>query len=284
MFTVLVLYLLLFRKQKMSVYILYICTIVGVFLNPFAIPFISTALTSETYNRIFVLVFNPVVYYYVFAFFINKIVHKRTIMIICILFSLCCISVQLKEFQYWVNISGRSNKLYRLRDRDVVASNKLEEFTLNNKIKKVRLATVHSDLKILNPKIYSLLDRTLKYEPDETFTKQAYYISFLYSLSKGEIKQEYISQYGENVMDIFKYLKINFITIDLSCPVLNNQNIIPNVLCKKPVKSEVMLESEYETVLEDYKEDKEIYNNLLEKLELVYQTDRYRLYYVKGVK
>lgn len=281
LYVALLLYLLLYRKQTMSTYILYFCCIAGIFLNPFAIPFISTALTSETYNRIFVLIFNPILYYSVFEFFLDNINGKKVIMALCVLFSACCILVQLKEFQYWVSIVGRSDKMYRLRESDIVASEKLEKYASTNNIKDIKIATVHSELKIFNPEIYSLLDRTLKYIPDDTFTKRAYYISVLYYLNRGEIKQEYIDQFGEDFDDVFKHLNINFITIDLECSVDEYQNTTPNVLCPQPIKKEGMLDSEYEKMLEDYKEDKEIYNNLLKKLKFVYQTERYRLYYVK---
>lgn len=281
LFIVLILYLILFRKQKTNLYVLYISIIVGVFLNPFAIPFISTALTSETYNRIFVLIFNPFIYYYIIKFFLEKIDKKKLIILVCILFSLVCIAVQLKEFQYWVNIVGRSNKMYRLRNRDEIASRRLKNYALDNGIDEIRIATVHSDLKMLEPEIYSLLDRTLKYTPDETFTKQAYYISSLFFLSRGEIKQEYLQKYNENFSDVFEYLNINFITIDLKCPAKDSENFTSNVLCKKPLQKPEMLKSEYQDILEDYKEDKKIYDDVLKRLELVYQTDRYKLYHVK---
>ena len=171
--------------------------------------------------------------------------------------------------------------MYRLRESDIVASEKLEKYALVNDIKDIKIATVHSELKMFNPEMYSLLDRTLKYIPDDTFTKRAYYISVLYYLNRGEVKQEYIDQFGEDFDDVFEHLDINFITIDLECPVDEYQNTTPNVLCPQPIKKEGMLDSEYEKMLEDYREDKEIYNNLLKKLKFVYQTERYRLYYVK---
>lgn len=282
LFLVLLLYLIIIKNKKKDFMIIYIFIIAGVFLNPLGIPFISTALTSETYNRIFVLLLNPFIYYYIFKFFINKINCKKLINLCCVIMILSCTFIQLKEFQYWVDRNGKSDKMYRLRQRDVIASSRLDSFVKEHNIKSVRIATIHSELKMLNPEIISTLNRTIVYTPNEEFTKKAYYVSALFSLNKGEIKQEYVKQYGEDMMDIFEYLNVNFVTIDIECPVLNEQNVSSNILCIKPRKDDEISEEEYLNILRDYEEDKKIYNDIIEKLELVYQTDRYKLYYVKA--
>lgn len=280
-FWIMFLYLLIIKKTKNNTTVLFITIILIAFLNPFEISFISTYLTSETFNRLYILIMNPVIYYYVFEILFDKINHLKIKKILLILFIILCVFIQLKESDYWVNVCGKSNKLYRMRDRDIVAAKRLELFVNDNGIDKVNIATTHSELKIIYPEMYSLLDRTLKYEPDETFTKRAYFISFLYDLNKGKITQEYLEKYSASPSDVFNYLNINFITIDLECPVLNEFNFEPNVLCIKPVKSSEMTEEKHKENIKEYEKDKKIYNEMLKSFELVYQTERYKLYYVK---
>lgn len=281
-FIILYIYYILMNKNKKNYLVIYSLIVLIVFLNPFGIPFISTFLTSETFNRMFILVLNPIIYYYVFSFFLQKINMKKLISIVAICFSLGCILIQLKEFQYWINVVGGSNKLTRIGQENINMSNKLDEYVRKNNIKKVNIATINSELKILNPNMYSLLDRTLKYEPDETFTKRAYYISVLYNLNKGIIKQEYYEKYNNEIEDTFKYLNVNFVTINLDCPDIKDEKIESNVLCGKPKKDKKTLSYEYEMIVDDYYADKKIYNNLLKKLDLVYKNNKYALYHVKG--
>ena len=266
----------------------YIIIILSVFLNPFTIPFVSTYITSETYNRLFILILNPFVCYFIFEISIKnfdtikfkKISKDSVVITFCILFALLSILIELKEFNYWVGRTGRSDKTYRMRQRDVVAVKKLNKFVANNNIDNIVIATNHSELKIIDPKIYSLYDRTFDNKPNSIYTKKAYYISVLYGLNRGEINQEYYNKYkSDNIMDVFDYLGVNFVTIDINCPE-EKKNYTSNVLCKTPKKDK---ENPliYEAEKKDYIEDKKIYNDLKKHLQLVYQTDRYKLYYVK---
>lgn len=280
-FWIMFLYTLTIKNPKNNITILFIMIILTAFLNPFGISFISTYLTSETFNRMYILIMNPVIYYYVFEILFKKINYLKIVKILLILFIILCVLIQLKEFDYWVNVCGKSNKLYRMRDRDIVAAKRLELFVNDNGINKVNIATIHSELRIIYPKMYSLLDRTLTYEPNETFTKRAYFTSFLYNLNKGKIMQEYLEKYDANPSEVFEYLDVNFITIDLECPVLNEFNFESNVLCIKPVKSSEMTEEEHKENMKEYEEDKKIYDEILKSFELIYQTEKYKLYYVK---
>lgn len=271
-------------KKQLCTYLLIVCL---TFLNPFTIQFVSTYITSETYNRLFVIILNPIVFYFVISIAVENInwnkfkrISKDTAVIgISILLALTATLIQLKEFNYWVVITGRSDKLYRMRERDVAAVNLLNRFVIDYEIDKVNLASTHSELKVANPEIHSLYDRTVVFEPNKDFTKKAYYISVLYNLNKGVIKQEYYQRYyADNIMEVFDYLDVNFVTIDVNCPNVK-YNYTSNVLCETPIKDEKSLFI-YEEERLDYKEDIEIYNELKKHLVLVYQTDRYRLYYV----
>lgn len=276
------------KDNKIKPILYYYLVISLVFLNPVCISFVSTYITSQTYNRLFILLFNPYIVYLVVSYVLKKInfirikniSKQKIIIILSVLFSLLIILIAIKEFSYWVARNGRSNKLYRMRDRDVIAEKRLIDFVYENNIKTINMATNHSEIKIINPKVNLLYDRTVKFEPTEKFTKKAYYMSTLYNLNKGIIKQEYYKNYKENdLISIIKYMNINFITIDVDCPSVE-KNYTANVLCEKPKKYKNNPLS-YDEELLDYKEDKKIYKELLKHLELVYQTDRYKIYYVK---
>ena len=252
----------------------FLLLIILVFLNPFCIPFTSTILTSETYNRIIPIIINPLIMFIIINKYVDKIKYKKIIIGMSILFIAIISYTQIKELQYLVNISGKSNKLYRMRERDVIASKKLEEFVEKNNIDEIKMASNYAELRLLNPDVNMAYDRFIVLIPNEAFTKIAYNNAILYFLNKGTIKQEFLDIYNENLYDAIKDLGVNFITINTDCPYLNEflDNYEPNILCKAPKNEIAAMEHE---------EDKAIYKELLKNLELVYQTERYKLYYVK---
>ncbi len=282
--------LILFIKsnfRKHNPLVVYLFVLVLTFINPVAIPFASTYVTSSTYNRVFVLLFNPYVSYIIIRDIleqlkfkkIGSITKERLVIIISVLLVVFSTAIEVKEFEFWVQTNGKSDKLYRMRERDYSASLLLNGFIKDYEIKDVVIASNYSELKVLNPDYRFLYDRTFVFSPDESFTKQNYYYTFLYDLNRGVINQEYYLKYGDDIMDVFEYTGVNFLTIDVHCPQLKN-NHSSNILCKKPVeyKSNPL---GYKEELVDYYEDMAIYKQLKKHLVLIYETDRYKLYYVE---
>lgn len=272
---IIIVYLLIYNiyKRKYSYddkktiwFIILTCLI---FLNPLAIPFISTAMTSEVFSRIFPLVFNPLVLYIILKPIITEIKWKKTLSILMILFIIGISLTQLKSLSFIVGQIGVSDKEYRMRPRDVVAYKKLDKYIKENNISNPVIASNHSDIRILNPEIKSNYDRFIVLTPNGSFTKYAYYQLTLYRLNQGIVNTEYLDG-NDTLYDAIKYLEVNFITVDIKC-------LDDTVL--EDIGGECVFAKDKEND-DNYIKALKKYNDLLKHMDLVYETDRYRLYYV----
>jgi len=274
-FYIILCYLLIFnvykrRYESADKKVIWFIVLIGlIFLNPLAIPFISTTMTSEVFSRIFPLIFNPLVMFIILKPVINSFKWKKCLAFLMIMFIVGISLTELKSLSYTVGQTGGSEKVYRMRPRDVIAYIKLEKYLNDYNVSNPVLASNHSDMRILNPKIVSSYDRFISLTPNESFTKYAYYQLTLYRLNQGIINTEYL-QDGDTLYDAIKYLGVNLITVDIKC--LDNE-VIDDIggVCvfdKEKVNDARFIEAN------------KIYNDLLKHLDLVYETDRYRLYYV----
>ena len=75
---------------------------------------------------------------------------------------------------------------------------------------------------------------------------------------------------GDTLYDAIKYLGVNLITVDLKCL---DKSVIDDI-------GGVCIFDRENTDTEEYKEASKIYKDLLKHMDLIYETDRYRLYYV----
>ena len=268
-------YLLVFnvykrRYELADKKIIWFIILIGlIFLNPLAIPFISTAMTSEVFSRIFPLIFNPLVMFTILKPIINNFKWKKCLAYLMIIFIVGISMVELKSLSFSVGQTGGSDKVYRMRTRDVAAYIKLERYLNNYDIDDPVIGSNHSDMRILNPTIKSSYDRFISLKPNKSFTKYAYYQLTLYRLNQGIINTKYLDD-GDTLYDAIKYLGVNLITVDLKCL---DKSVIDDI-------GGVCIFDRENTDTEEYKEASKIYKDLLKHMDLIYETDRYRLYYV----
>ncbi len=211
LFTVFIFFYLVRKNRKLSFVSWWIALIIGVFLNPLTIGFVSTCLTGDAYERIFILILNPYILYFLYEEFIHKHFPYPKLVTIGII---CLLSVPplllLKDFHYWVSVKGRSDKLTRLAQVDIDGANAIMDVSLKQGISRPLLATnIKNEYRIYDPRIQMLYTRLYHFEPDDKTTFADYQIDVFYHFLNGEVNNYDLIQYG-NILDIVQNNHISF--------------------------------------------------------------------------
>ncbi len=211
LFTVFVFFFLVRKNRSLSCHLWWIALIMGVFLNPLTISFVSTCLTGDAYERIFILIFNPYIFFLLYEEFIHKHFPYPKLVTLGMI---CLLSVPplllLKDFHYWVMVKGGSDKLTRLAQVDIDGAKAIMEVSYLHHISKPLLATnIKNEYRVYDPNIQMLYTRLYSFEPDDKTTFVDYQIDVFYHFLNGQVSNYDLIKYG-NILDIVKNNHISF--------------------------------------------------------------------------
>lgn len=209
------LYFYLSRKHhKISMSVWWTIIIAGVFLNPLTISFVTTCITQDVYERIFILFMNPFVFYLIIQKFLSDFKYQKLVNVGIVLLITVPPLLLLKDFHYWVNVSGQSNKEVRLSERDIDATKEIQKYMDEYKIERPSLATSSkNEFRIYNPNIEMIFTRLYNLEADENTQVSDYQKDVLFHFLTGKVSNYEIIKYG-NLLDILKQNKISFVVLD----------------------------------------------------------------------
>ena len=252
LFTVFLIFYLPIREKHAGLSVWWMAIIMGVFLNPLTISFVTTCLTSDVYERIYLLFFNPVVFFVIYQKFISKYFpYTKLVTVGIILLTLVPPLLLLKDFHYWVDVSGRSDKEVRLSEREINGAKVIEEYMEQYEIERPLLATVSmNEYRVYNPNIEMVFTRLYELNPDEDTKLHDYQLDMLYHFLTGKVTNYELISYG-TIMDAIVNNQISFVILDL-------RN-----------SAKYMIDPVYESQ----------YQLLTSKCEKIYETGSYEIYF-----
>lgn len=252
LFTIFLFFYLPRKEGKAGMSIWWMLIIVGVFLNPLTIGFVTTCLTGDVYERIFLLFMNPVILYGIYERFLSKHFPYQKIATLGIVLLMVVPPVLLwKDFHYWVNVSGKSEKDVRLSEQDIRGAKVVEDYMEQYDLDRPMLATISkNEYRIYNPNIEMLFTRLYHLEPDDDTKMDDYQVELLYNFLRGKVLQYDVIRYG-TVIDAIENNHVSFVILDL-------ENLSKNMV-------DPVYVSQYRLFVDHYTK--------------IYETGRYEIYY-----
>lgn len=215
-FTVFLIFYLPRKEKYAGLSVWWMIVIMGVFLNPLTIGFVTTCLTSDVYERIFLLFLNPVIFFGIYQKFISKhFPYPKLVTVGIILLIAVPPILLLKDFHYWVDVSGRSDKEVRLSEREINGAKVIERYMKTYGIDRSRLATVSmNEYRVYNPNIEMVFTRLYELKADENTKLHDFQLDTLYHFLTGKVTNYEIVSYG-TIMDAVINNQISFVILDL---------------------------------------------------------------------
>lgn len=216
LFTVFLFFYLPRKEKKANLSIWWLGIITVIFLNPLTIAFVSTCITSDVYERIFLLFLNPVVLYGIYRKFLTKYFSFSKVATLGIVLLLVVPPfLLLKDFHYWVEVSGKSEKDVRLSIREINGSKEISKYIEKYHLERPMLATVSmNEFRVYNPEIEMLYTRLYNLEPDEDTKLHDYQINLLYHFLNGSVANYEVRSYG-TILDTISNNDISFVVLDI---------------------------------------------------------------------